>query len=436
MRPVNPISRWGALAVVALTGCAGLRPAPCPPPAPPPPVPVPVPVAASTATAVAVSTAAAPGLRRLDVSQWPPIIDDLDARSLARAAEKSLKYLERLRGEKRFYKVGDVEVGQGLLAETVRAVVDAARETKDPAELEARLKREFDLYESIGSDGAGRVLFTSYYQPVLAGSLKPSKKYAYPLYRKPPDMVEVDMAAFNQKWKGETILGRIHDGKLVPYFERRDIDVRQVLKGKNLEVAWLSNQFDRLDLHIQGSGILELPNGRKMLAKYAANNALPYKSVGMSVVGAGVMTRAEITHDKLRTYLTEHPEGESWLISQNPRYVFFEVAELPGDGQPYGTIGQQLTPGRSIAIDPKVIPLGAVAYLRVPLPQSNREGELLGVFPTSRLALCQDTGGAILGPGRVDVYTGHGPQAKTNAVSLFHEGRLYVLLKKLPARDR
>ncbi|MBI5201768.1 MAG: MltA domain-containing protein [Elusimicrobia bacterium] len=430
-------SRWGSLAAVAgACGCAGMQPQPQP--CPEPAKAATAPVAASTTTAVAVSTAApsGPGLRRLELSEWPPIQDELDAKSLARAAEKSLKYLEKFKGEKKFFRVGDVEVGQGLLSETVRAIVDAVRETKDPAALEERLKRDFDLFESVGSDGAGKVVFSSYYQPVLPASLKHSKKYPYPLYKKPSDMVDVDMAAFNPKWKGESILGRVQDGKLVPYFERRDIDVRKILQGKKLEVAWLANQFDRLDLHIQGSGILELPDGRKMLAKYAANNALPYKSVGLAVVGSGAMSRAEITHDKLRDYLTEHPEGEGWLIAQNPRYVFFEIVELPDDGQPFGTIDQPLTPGRSIAIDTKVIPLGAVAYMKLPMPQSTKEGELLGVFPTSRFAMCQDTGGAILGPGRVDIYMGHGPQAKMNAVNQWHEGKLYILLKKLPARER
>ena len=173
-----------------------------------------------------------------------------------------------------------------------------------------------------------------------------------------------------------------------------------------------------------------------MLAKYAATNALTYKSVGLALVGTGAVSRSEITHEKLRQYLTEHPEGEAWLISQDPRYTFFDLVSLPQDGQPFGSIQEALTPGRSIAIDPKIIPLGAVAYMRVPMPQSNPKGELLGIFPTSRFAMCQDTGGAIQGPGRVDIFLGWGKEAKTQAVNQWHEGRLYILLKKLPPRDR
>lgn len=213
-------------------------------------------------------------------------------------------------------------------------------------------------------------------------------------------------------------------------------DVRDVLAGKGFEIAWLENQYDRLDLHIQGSGALRLPSGKKVMAKFAATNSLPYKSVGSVILGSGAISRAELSHARMRQYLTEHPEGESWLISQNPRYTFFELVPMPTDGEPIGTMLQPLTTGRSIAVDQKMIPLGAVAYFETPMPHADKNGNLLGIFPTSRLALCQDTGGAILGPGRVDIYAGFGPQAKAQATHQFSEGKLYILLKKLPARER
>src|SRR5208282_1653593 len=184
-----------------------------------------------------------------------------------------------------------------------------------------------------------------------------------------------------------------------------------------------------LDLHIEGSGILKFPGGKTMLARYSATNSLPYTSVGTVAVGAGVMSKSDITHDRLRQYLNDHPEGEAWILSQNPRYTFFELAPLPADGEPLGTIKQSLTPGRSIAIDPKIIPLGALAYFETNMPQADAQGTLLGIFPTSRFAMCQDTGGAILGPGRVDIYVGHGAQAKAMAVNQWSEGKLYILLK-------
>lgn len=385
----------------------------------------------------AASASSATALRLVPPEAWPELRDELPKDGLLKAARRSLAYLEKIRGEKRFFRIGDRDYAAGELSATADALIEAANRSKTPEELRDRLKREFDLYQSAGSDGNGKVVFSAYYQPILSASLKRTAKYKHPIYRKPPDMVEAELEPFNPKWKGETILGRVtREKRLVPYFDRREIDVRRALAGKGLEIAWFADAFDRLDLHIQGSGILRLTNGRKVLARFAATNALPYKSVGAAAAGSGAIPRAELTRDRLQQYLKEHPEGEAWLISQNPRYTFFELAPLPEDGEPFGTTQEPLTSGRSIAIDPKFIPLGAVAYFETVMPHADRQGRLLGLFPASRIALCQDTGGAILGPGRVDIYVGSGGQAKTVAVNQWTEGKLFVLLKKLPPRER
>ncbi|MBI4386564.1 MAG: MltA domain-containing protein [Elusimicrobia bacterium] len=386
--------------------------------------------------AVSASTAAL-SLRLVPAAQWPPIEDQLGKKGLLKAASRASAYLDGAALEKRFYRIGNKEVATGELVATVQELVAIVKSSTGSETLSERLRESFDLYQSVGSDGMGRVLFTAYYQPILSASLKPSKKYRFPLYRKPPDMVEVDVEPFNSRSKGEKFVGRVtKDKKLVPYFDRRAIDVRHVLAGKGLEIAWLENQYDRLDLHIQGSGILKFPSGKRMLARYAATNGLPYKSYATTLLNSGAISRAEMSHARLRQYLADHPEGESWILSQNPRYTFFELVPLPGDGEPYGTAQQQLVPGRSIAIDPAVIPLGALAYFQTVMPQADRRGNLLGLFSTSRLALCLDTGGAILGPGRVDIYLGSGSQAKVSAQNQWSEGKLYILLKKIPERDR
>ena len=173
-----------------------------------------------------------------------------------------------------------------------------------------------------------------------------------------------------------------------------------------------------------------------MLAKYAGTNAHAYNSVGLLLVRAGLFTKDEINRDKLRDYLHAHPEAEDWILASNPRYTFFELAPLPADGEPFGTVNQSLVPARSIAIDPAVIPLGALAYFTTTSPQADKQGKLLGQFPNARFALCLDTGGAIKGPGRVDIYAGHGPQAATTARNQWNDGKLYILLKKIPPRDR
>jgi membrane-bound lytic murein transglycosylase A len=156
----------------------------------------------------------------------------------------------------------------------------------------------------------------------------------------------------------------------------------------------------------------------------------------MALVGSGAMKREDVNKESLKKYLAEHPEGEGWILSQNPRYAFFDVAEAPADGEPFGTIQEPLTAGRSLAVDPKFAALGTAAYVMLPMAQANSDGQLLGKSQTARLAFCQDTGGAIQGPGRVDLYLGHGPQAKTEASNVWDAGDLYLLIKKFPPRLR
>jgi membrane-bound lytic murein transglycosylase A len=377
-----------------------------------------------------------PALRLVPSQQWPQFHDALSRKSLAKAANKSLAYLNSMEPTRTFYRIGNKDIAVGELEATAQEIIHVVSESKDDQELNARLRQEFDLYQSVGSDGNGRVVFSSYYQPVLSASSKRTSKYKYPLYRKPKDLVLVDLAQFGRA-NGDPLLGRVtKDGRLVPYFTRRDIDVRKALAGRGLEIAWLADPFDRLALHIEGSGILKFPSGKVMLARYVATNSLPYKSVGTALVGSGVISKSDISYERLRQYLKDHPEGESWILAQNPRYTFFGLEPLSGEGEPFGTISQSLIPGRSIAIDPKAIPLGSVAYFETAMPQADVQGRLLGIFPTSRFALCQDTGGAIQGPGRVDIYVGHGEQAKTMATNQWAEGKLYIFLKKLPPRDR
>lgn len=365
--------------------------------------------------------------------RWPDMSDGLPVESLAAAAESSIAFLEA--SEQKLYRFGDRRIGTGLLLETARELLRIRRESKNPGELASRLKAGFDLYR-VGSPKTGEAHFSSYYQPVLRASRKRSGEFRYPLYRKPPDMIEADLGAFDPKLKGRTAIGRMDGRRFVPYFDRRDIDVRKTLEGKGLEIAYLSSGFDRLNIHIQGSGILRFRDGTEALARYAATNGLPYKSVGMSVVGAGVMTREEITAEKLKKYLAEHPEGEAWLISRNPRYTFFELVPLPDGKEPFGSAGQPLVAGRSIAVDPKATPLGATAYLTFPMIQADEAGRFLGKRPARRFVMCHDTGGAIKGPGRVDLYVGHGSEAESTARNVWERGRLYVLLKKLPGRRR
>jgi membrane-bound lytic murein transglycosylase A len=173
-----------------------------------------------------------------------------------------------------------------------------------------------------------------------------------------------------------------------------------------------------------------------VLATYAGTNGRPFGSVGLALLRAGVFKPGELTHTRLHDYLRKNPDAVSWILARNPRYTFFQLTALPEGGEPPGATGQALVPARAVAADPSVVPLGALLYFSTLCPQADHDGRLLGRFPTSRYAFALDTGGAIQGPGRIDIYAGHGPQAETTARYQWDAGTLYVLVKKLPDRAR
>lgn len=386
----------------------------------------------STGT-VTVSTT--PALRLVAPADYPDFAETFKSKKdLIKAAQKALVSFKEYKGPK-YVRIADRDYGPGLLADSLEEIVRLSKTTMTAEAFNAAIRENFDVFQSVGLDGAGRVVFSSYYQPQLSASRKKTETHKFPLYRRPADMVEVDLAALGKG--SDVVIGRVDkDKRVVPYFTRSDIDVRKQLAGKGLEIAWLKDKFDALDIHIQGSGILKFPDGKEMLAKFAATNAQPFQAVGLTLVKAGVFAKDEINREKLRQYLKEHPEGADWILASNPRYTFFDLVSLPGDGEPFGALQQSLVPSRSIACDPAAIPLGAVTFFTTVSPQTDKDGKLLGQFPNSRFAVCMDTGGAIKSPGRIDIYVGHGKQAAAMAPLQWNDGKLWVLIKKVPPRER
>ncbi|MBI5624257.1 MAG: MltA domain-containing protein [Elusimicrobia bacterium] len=391
-----------------------------------------------TSTAPAHGTMVPP-LMLLSGSALPKFEDSLTTKkaraNLVKAGQKAAAYLSKQPAK--LFRIADRDYGPAILEATAKEFIALWQQDLPPDVFDQKVREGFDVFQSIGLDGQGRVVFSSYYQPELPASMAKSPNYPYPIYKKPSDMVEVSLAGFDKKYPSDTLIGRVtKDKKLVPYFNRDQIDSHEALAGKGLEAAWLKTKFDILDLHIQGSGILRFPSGKALLAQFAATNAWTYNSVGLSLIKAGVFAKDELTHEKLRQYFVAHPEAEEWAMAQNPRYTFFKLMPLPADGEPMGTAEVSLNPGRAIAIDTSIIPLGALAYFSTMSPQADEQGKLLGKFPTNRFAFCLDTGGAIKGPGRVDIYAGHGKMAAEMAKNQWADGQLYVLIKKLPPRER
>ena len=364
-----------------------------------------------------------------------PVFDDLnDKEPLLRAVKESVSYL-RVQSDKRaMYSIGDERFSAEHLARSLEQFARLYSSAKTPEELAKGLKKNFDLYKSVGSDGKGKVVYSSYYEPVLDASPVRTEKYKYPIYKRPPDLIQVNLSDFNSdQWKSEQLYGRVENDKLVPYFSRKEIDIDKALAGRGLELAWFEHRFDIMDLHIEGSARLRFPDGKQYRARFAGTNSLKFRGPVTAMVEMGLISKDEVSHDRAKKFLKDNQETEPWLLATNKRYTFFTVAPLtdPENG-PEGTMGRPLVGGRSIAIDRKYVPLGSLAFLKAPLPRIDENGELLGVAPHARFALCQDTGGAILGPGRVDYFSGTGNKAKTISTNTWGPGELYLLVMKLP----
>jgi membrane-bound lytic murein transglycosylase A len=310
--------------------------------------------------------------------------------------------------------------------ESQEAFLNLLSKGLDAEQLSREIRKEFRVYRATGREGNGRVLFTGYYEPIYEGRLARDEVFRYPLYRLPGDLIRIDLSPFGEKFKGESLVARIDGKKVQPYFSRSQIEGEKVLDGKGLEIAFLKDPLDVFFLHIQGSGRVRLPEGKDLLVHYQASNGRPYRSIGRYMIDKGFLAREEMSMQAMRRYLTEHPEVRDEVLNQNPSYIFFQKVETG----PWGSLGVLLTPGRSVALDPKLFPKGALGFISSRKPLVNDRGEITEWIEFSRFVLHQDSGGAIKGAGRADIFWGSGPYAELAAGHLQHEGDLYVLIKK------
>jgi membrane-bound lytic murein transglycosylase A len=281
------------------------------------------------------------------------------------------------------------------------------------------LERRFRVFEVANSERPVG-LFTGYYEPLLHGSRARSARYRVPLHRLPPDLVSVELGDFREDLAGRRLAGRLEGSRLRPYDDRRAI-VEGAIDRHRLEAVWVDDPIAAFFLQIQGSGQVELEDGTRLRLGYAGQNGHEYFAIGRALIERGEIPREEISLQTIRAWLQAHPEEAEDVMALNKSYVFFR--ELQGDG-PIGSLGVALTPGRSIAVDRRFLPLGAPVWLDATAPDPAGPGER----PLRRLLVAQDTGGAIRGPVRGDVFWGAGDEAEEVAGRMKSEGRLYVML--------
>jgi len=296
-----------------------------------------------------------------------------------------------------------------------------ALESPSPAETRAFFESAFTPVV-LRDHGETEGLFTGYYEPEIAAARERTAAYTIPIYRRPADLVSVDLGDFRSDLQGRRIAGRVEDGRLRPYATRTAIEAGE-LAGRGLELAWAADPVAVFFLQIQGSGRLRLSDGEVLRVGFAGRNGHAYTSLGKLMAERGLLEPDEISSPAIAEWLRAHPERGSALMRENAAYVFFRVLEKEG---PVGAQGVALTPGRSLAVDRRHIPLGAPVWLaaRHPDPEAPETNSL----PLRRLMIAQDTGSAIAGAVRGDVFWGAGEMAAKIAGHMAHRGRYWLLL--------
>jgi membrane-bound lytic murein transglycosylase A len=360
-----------------------------------------------------------PSLSPLGVDEqlWGENGFDRDRSVLMQSVNHSLTYLRSPKAIEDYKTLAPQLAPLGINHDRVFRSVQRFRHllltAPSPQALQRQVQAEFDFYQSTGTDGQGRVHFTAYFEPTYAASRQPSAAYPYPLYRRPPDL---------DTWP-------------TPHPSRLALEGSDGLQGsqgplRGLELVWLRDRLEAYLIQIQGSARLHLTDGSVMGVGYDGRTDYPYRSIGRALVEDGHFSAEELTLPKVMAYFREHPQDLDRYLPQNDRFIFFkETTGTPATG----SIGVPVLPERSIATDKTLMPPGALVLMHLELPYPHDAADSAGEYQfrsVSRYALNQDTGGAIQGPGRADIFLGTGTIAGERAGRVNSDGQLYYLLLK------
>jgi len=353
-------------------------------------------------------------------AEFPIYLDDAPTQSLLTAIDHHLNYLRNLPAEEEM-QIGKHVLSPAELAESLSFFRSVVEQNPDPLALGQLIRRHFHVFEAAGRNEEGDVLVTGYYEPLFKGSLSRIPPFIYPLYRIPDSLV-----SSRNRGSGTKEIGRLEqDGTIIPYWTRQEIETGDLAKGH--ELVYLRDPLDAYLLHVQGSGRILLQDGSSRAIGFASSNGLDYHSLGKLFVDKKIMPREEVNIPSIRNYFRNNPEQITGMLHHNPRYIFFKWGDERG---PRGSLGTILTPGRSIAIDQSVLPVGALGYLVSNKPVLNSTGEIDHWRLFGRFVVPQDSGSAIKGAGRVDLFWGSGHYAETAASHMNESGKLFFLVKK------
>ena len=404
---------FSAVLLALLAACNGEAPPdeaaePAPPATVAVPTPAPAPAAEPSLLLTPVTFADLPG--------W-------DADPVAEALPALLKSCARLTRQPGERAVGPEGLAGQVADWTAPCAALAAVDGEDDAGLRRLLEESFQPF-AVSDAGEAEGLFTGYYEAELKGTRDPAAPGATPLYRVPQDLVTVDLGSFRADLRGERLVGQVRDGRLVPYLTRKEIDAG-ALNGQGAELLWAADPVDVFFLHVQGSGRVVYPDGSTKRVGFAGSNGHRFYAIGRALIDEGIISRKDSSMQSIRDWLRANPERAEEIMQRNARYIFFR--EITGEG-PIGAQGVALTPGRSLAVDSKLLPLGVPLYLDTTWPATDK--------PLRRLMVAQDVGSAIKGAVRGDFFWGSGEPALAEAGRMKQKGVYYLLLPKAVAERR
>lgn len=349
----------------------------------------------------------APNSLGLDEQLWGHPGQPGDRRALLKSIDYSLRYLASDAAVNAYQRYPLTGVSRDSIRRSLVRFRQLVVRSRSPAQLQAAVNREFVFYKSVGKDNQGTVSFTGYFEPVYAASRQPSPEYRYPLYRLPTDF---------DSWK-------------TPHPTRAQLEGEDGLGTNRLrgrELVWLRDRLEAYLVQVQGSARLQMPDGKLMTIGVAGKTNYPYVSIGKELVKDGKFPLEGLTLPVVIDYFRNNPAELDRYLPRNQRFIFFQETH----GAPaMGSIGVPVTPERSIATDKSLMPPGALALIVTSIPYPNRSNQL-EPRRVNRYVLDQDTGGAIQGAGRVDIFMGTGKQAGDRAGLITGTGELYYLLLK------
>jgi len=364
----------------------------------------------------------------------PPLDDDLAFDGLAEALQAQQRVLRA--SPDKVMRFGPISITRGAYATAVDGLLSVLLSPLSAEQKFAYLRENFRFLELYGGDSWGEVLLTGYFEPLMEGSLAPTPRFSQPLYGKPQDLVSVALREFAERFKDENSLkGRVDGAKVVPYFTREEIDgPKRALAGRGLELCFV-DPIDAFFLHIQGSGTVTLPDGRELFVTYAEKNGRKYEAIGKFL--RAQIAPAKITMQRIERLLRAMPTAERvQTLFLNPSYVFFQISKQ----RALTNLGVPATPGRTIASDAAYIPKGSLALLEFDKPIFDRDDahavDSSETRAVKRFVVDQDTGGAITGTNRIDLFVGRGADAKQVAGVLQDKAKVLYLVPRSAGSTR